>query len=156
MQIPERLVTFVEGPVWCQAGTRDRDNVPASHLVYGVKVSEDRSHLTAILAEHWCAGLRENLADNGRFVLVCTRQATHETYQVKGTAAEVRAATAADHAVQDRWLADFVAALKASEAVEYADALKMLKLRPCVAVTMRIDDAFVQTPGPGAGERMTS
>lgn len=157
MQISERLAAFLEGPVWGHGGTRDRENIPASHAVFGVRISPDREHLTALVAEHWTHGLRENLADNGRFAVTLGLNSTHETYQLKGTCTEVLAATAADLAAQDRWVQGSVDEMKKVGAPDqWAQALANMKVRPCVAVTIRIEELYVQTPGPGAGEKVKS
>jgi hypothetical protein len=157
MRIPERLVAFLDGGLWAHGGTRDRENVPTSHQVFGAKVSGDREHITVFIPHQWTEGLRENLADNGRFAVTLGLSSSHETYQLKGPCTEVREAGPADFAVQGAWLDAVIDDFrKIGEPEEKLRGLRMMKIRPCLAITLRVEDLFTQTPGPGAGERVSS
>jgi hypothetical protein len=157
MQISQRMAAFLQGPTYTHAGTRDAQNVPAHHLVMGLAIAPDREHVTLLIPEHAAAGLRENLADNGRVAISSGEAVSHENYQLKGVCTEVRPCTAADHEVQDRWQAALDAYLtKYGFPEAYRNVARRMKARPAVAVTFRIEEVFDQKPGPGAGERISS
>ena len=85
----------------------------------------------------------------GRVALTVTEPVSHETYQFKGAHIESRASTEKDVAVQDIYIEKMIAYLKQTDAGDFDGMV----LYPSTAVAFSVQDVFVQTPGPGAGER---
>ena len=66
-----------------------------------------------------------------------------------GAHIESRASTEKDVAVQDIYIEKMIAYLKQIDAGDFDGMV----LYPSTAVAFSVQDVFVQTPGPGAGER---
>lgn len=154
--IPERLVPFFHGPTFFHLGTRDRSLQPWRTTGYGVRVHDDRATVTLLVGASAATRALADLADNGRVSLGCN-QATHESYQLKGTFIESRPATAEDLERIVAYQASLVTTLSAEMPEEMARGLVYaFNTVPAIAITFRVEDVFVQTPGPGAGERISA
>lgn len=157
MIVPEKLAKFMQGPIWGHAGTRNRDLVPATHMIGGFCVSADRKRVTILVPDHATNALRENLADNGQIAITFGEQVSHESYQLKGRSVEVRPIDASDAPVRGAYLGVMAASLaEAGMPPEVGAAFEQAISRSGLAVTFEVDDIFVQTPGPGAGERLAA
>jgi hypothetical protein len=152
MQLSEELATFVAGPRFSHAGTRDKDLVAGYHIVMGVRASADRRQLLLNVPGPYAVSLRANAADNGQIAVGCSEAETHRTYQFKGRVVDVRDANAEDLASRDGWVAAMKPGLLAHGWTGLADVLEYVKAAPLVTVTMTVEQVFDQTPGPGAGE----
>lgn len=153
--IPGKLVRFLEEQANVGfAGTRDRDLVPHTHRVTGWLVGDDRASLTALVPGAFTDCLLDSLEDNGRFALTIEQYPSHETYQFKCGYAGSRPAQPADlepvRAARRRFVHDlrtfFPEAPEASIAGYMPD--------PALAVHLRVEEIYLQTPGPGAGMRL--
>src|SRR5207244_12065118 len=82
--------------------------------------------------------------------------ASHESYLLKGTYVSSRPTGAEDIALQETYRTEWLAAaLQAGYPDEIARPLiRGFAYRPGVAVTFRVKEIFLQTPGPGAGNKM--
>jgi hypothetical protein len=154
--IPDRVVEVLHGPAWIQIGSRDATLRPAHTAAVGAMVHDDRWTVTVFIPAARAERVLRDLRENGRIALGVAL-ASHEAYQLKGTYASSRPTDDADRARQEThraaWLA---AALEAG----YPDAIaRPLTLgaayTPGVAITFRADEVFLQTPGPGAGTRLS-
>jgi len=153
--IPDRVVELLHGPAFMQVGTRDAQLRPAHAWVIGALVDADRETVTFFVPESRSARVLSNLQDNGG-VALAIGLATHEAYQLKGAYVSSRPTGDEDIARQEtyrtKWLA---AALQAGYPGEIARPLILgYAYRPGVAVTFRVKEIFLQTPGPGAGNKM--
>ena len=152
--IPEHVIRLAHGPVLMHAGTRDAKLVPAHHVLGALRVDDDRRTVTVVVCGPTAVGLRENLADNGQIAVTFGHQPSHETYQLKGKALEVRDATDADIAMVKAWLE----AMKVHDRDDLGAPPEQLAvydhviLRGAVTVRLRVDAVFDQTPGPKAGQ----
>jgi hypothetical protein len=153
--IPGKLVRFlVEQANVAFAGTRDRDLVPHAHRVTGWHIGQDHASLTALVPGAFTDGLLDSLEDNGRFALTIEQYPSHETYQFKGRYAGWRPVQPADlepvRAARRRFVHDmrtfFAEAPEALIAGYQPD--------PALAVQLRVEEIYLQTPGPGAGMRL--
>lgn len=154
--IPERLVRYFHGPTFFHLGTRDRDLQPTRTSGFAVLVHDDRETVTVMVGTE--AGRRSlaNLADNGRVALGSAR-ATHCSYQLKGTLLAVREASAEDVARTATYQEILWKALAELAPEELAKKYVLgMATRPATAITFRVEDVYQQTPGPGAGERITA
>jgi len=80
---------------------------------------------------------------------------SHEAYQLKGAYLSSRPASDDDVAFQEAHQAKLCAALCQWFPDEMAKAFILgLACRPSVAITFRVEEVFLQTPGPGAGTKM--
>ena len=153
--IPGRVVRFLEQHANVAfAGTRSRELVPYGHRVTGWSVGDGGETLTALIPESSTSQLVESLLDNGEVALTVEEFPSHETYQFKGRYLRHRSVRPDDVAVVDRIRDRFVRGVRHV----YTDAPPQLFSayiqQPAVAVEFEVHEIFVQTPGPGAGERL--
>jgi hypothetical protein len=152
--IPDRVLEVLRGPVFMHVGTRDAKLHPAHAFAAGAIVSEDRQTVTFLVAESVSGRILRDLRDNGR-VAFTVGLVSHEAYQLKGTYASSRPADEQELALQEAYLAKLAAAARQVFPEEFATALiRAIPYRPSVAITFRVEDVFLQTPGPGAGSKL--
>jgi hypothetical protein len=94
-----------------------------------------------------------SLEDNGHIALTVVDAGTHEAYQFKGRYLASRPCDDDDmhlfRQVRDRF-ARVVTRFGVPEAV-----CRVLVSQPQLTVSFEVHEIFVQTPGPGAGRRLT-
>lgn len=148
-KIPEDLVDYLESGVSLLVGTRSKDLRPEAARACGAQVAKDREHLSIFIPAKWQTRTYADIEDNGLVSVGFSRMLDHYSIQIKGDAATVRAATEAERIIPERYRAAYVEQL-------YMGGLpRSLTTRfhvwPAKVVTFRVQDIFVQTPGPGAG-----
>lgn len=150
--IPDRVVEVLHGPVYVQVGTRDATLRPAHTLAVGAMVHDDRQTVTVFIPAARARRALADLESNGR-IAVGVALASHESYQLKGTYVSTRPTDADDLARQEAYRRALLAdALKAGYPEEIARPFTQgFAYTPGVAITFRAEEAFQQTPGPGAG-----
>lgn len=151
VRLSEELAEFVEGGLSMLVGTRDAALRPQVDRAVGAFVGPDRESVTVYLNKTLATKAVANLQDNGQVALTVSRPYDHRSLQVKGQLVSLRDGAEEDRIKQERWLAGFVEHLYIVGLPR--SVIRQLKIFPSVALTMRIDDIFVQTPGPGAGRR---
>jgi hypothetical protein len=152
--IPDRPIEVLHGPAFIQVGTRDADLRPAHTFAVGAVVHDDRRTVTFYVPESRARRLLDDLRDNRRVALAFA-WASHEAYQFKGTYLSSRPTTGEDLARQEAYRTALVTAVRQVYPEEIARPLTLgLAYHPGVAVTFRVDEVYLQTPGPGAGTRM--
>jgi len=153
--IPDRVVELLHGPAFMQVGTRDAELRPTHAWAIGAVSHPDRETVTFFIPESRSAGVLSNLQHNGRVALGIVL-ASHEAYQLKGTYLSTRPTGDEDVALQEAYRAKlFAAARQAGYPDEIARPFTLgFAYRPGVAITFRVEEVFLQTPGPGAGSKM--
>ena len=153
--IPDRVVQLLHGPAFMQVGTRDAQLRPAHTWAIGAVVPADRETVTFFVPQARSARLLSDLQDNAR-VALAVALASHEAYQLKGTYLSSRPAGDEEIALQETYRTKlFAAARQAGFPDDIARPLTLgFAYRPGVAITFRVEEIFVQTPGPGAGNPM--
>ena len=150
--IPEKYVDFAHGPRMMFVGSRNAKLRPTATWAFGALADGEKGTITVFIPEIEGTQTFENLADNGRSALVLADAATHETYQFKGQLRETRPCTEADYTVQEIYLSKLIAYL---EPLGYGENIwQRFECKPAQAVTFDVEDIFVQSPGPGAGEKI--
>jgi len=153
--IPDKVVQVLQGPAFVQVGTRNAQLRPAHAVAVGVIAHADRETVTFIVPEGRSARILSDLQDNGRVALGIAL-VSHEAYQLKGTYLSSRPAGDEDIALQEAYRANlYAAARQAGFPDEIARPLTLgFVYRPGVAIIFRVEEIFLQTPGPGAGNKM--
>jgi hypothetical protein len=152
--IPDRVVEVLSGPAIMTAGTRDAGLRPNHVCAIGAVVDADRRTVTFFVPESRSARLLSDVQDNGR-VAFSFGWMSHEAYQLKGTYLSSRPTTHEDVALQDAYRAKLLAAVRKVYPEEIARPYALgVAYKPGVAVAFRVEEIFVQTPGPGAGTRL--
>ncbi len=150
--LPEELVRFLESGVSIHVATCDEQLEPHGARVWAVLVEDDRAHLTAFVHESDAPGLLHDLETNGQLALGFSRPTDHRSCQLKGSFAGSRAAVEAD---RPRLAEQGEKLLRELEGLGVPRALLAgARTWPCVALRVRVEEMYSQTPGPGAGERL--
>jgi hypothetical protein len=154
--IPERVVEVLHGSAFLQIGTRDESLRPSHVGGVGAVVHDDRQTVTVFVPASRAERALRNLTANGR-VALGIGLASHEAYQLKGTYLSSRPVEAADRDRQEAYRAGLLASVLEAG---YPDAIgRPLALgfayTPGIAITFRAEQVFLQTPGPGAGTRLS-
>ena len=148
--IPQKLTDFVHGSVLSWVGSRDDRLRPSVSWAFGARVEAANDLITAFVPDIEAEQVKSNLAHNGLVAFTVAEAITHESYQFKGRLVDLRPSTAEERAVQDIHRSKLV-----SHYTKYPEALfGGFVLYPSTAITFRVEEAFVQTPGPGAGEKL--
>jgi Pyridoxamine 5'-phosphate oxidase len=152
--IPERVVEVFRGPAFMHVGTRDADLRPAHAFPLGVVIGDDRVTVTFFVNEWRSKRVLSDLENNGR-VAFAGGLMSHEAYQLKGVYLSSRPATDDEIAFQEAHRAKLGAELSQWFPKEVIEGLFLrLACRPSVAITFRVEEVFLQTPGPGAGTKI--
>ena len=147
------LFEFLQSGVSLHVASRNAANVACISRGVGCRVSRDRREVTVFIHRSQCHELLANFADNGTIAFVGSEPSTHRTVQLKGRDARQSTLERDD----ERLVAD-QSALFAAGLVRlgYDPALGFTLLggerEDIVAVTFTPSSAFLQTPGPGAGD----
>lgn len=147
--IDTELASFLQQGIAIQLGTRTERLEPNGVRVVAARVEEDGRHLVAYV--HAAAGpqVTRDLESNGQVAIVFSRPPDERACQVKGIAVGVAVAAADERAfVEAQW----------SRWIDRLTGIGLLRPTfdhwpawPCIAVRIRINAIFNQTPGPGAG-----
>jgi len=150
--IPQPIVDLLETGVSVMVGTRDASLTPECTRAWGIQVGADRGTVTIFLSERFAGKTIDNLRDNGRIAVTCTRPTDHITCQLKGQVRGMKPATPADRDLSQQWHREFIAELKA---IGVPSALSEAWIsEPTLAVEFAVTEVFDQTPGPGAGRKL--
>lgn len=147
--IDAELASFLQEGIAIQLGTRNARLEPEGVRVIAMQVEGDGTHVVVYVADVSAPRVLPDLESNGQAALVCSRPPDERACQVKGTFAGARPATADERALVqaqwDRWLDRLATIGFVRTAFEHWPTW------PCVAIRIRVNAIFNQTPGPGAG-----
>jgi hypothetical protein len=151
--IPKEIRAFLEGATVAMGGTRNRNLIPHAHRISGWLVGGDGETLTCLIAEGFTGELIESLEDNGQFALTVCEVPSHETYQFKGVWVGSRPVAEADLAVYESYRERF--AERVSQLLGFPEErARAYVRRPSLALSFKVREIFLQTPGPEAGRRL--
>jgi len=151
--LDKHLAEFLEEGLSTHIASRNARLEPNAARVAALQVDADGGHVTAYVPTVSAGPILEDLRANGQVAVVTARPPDERGCQVKGVFVEARAATEAERAVVTvQW-------------ERFRDRLEMIGLPrvatdgwvtwPCTAVRFQVQAVFDQTPGPGAGARLS-
>jgi hypothetical protein len=151
--LDKHLSAFLEEGLSTHIGSRNSRLEPNAARVAALRVEPDGQHVTAFVPTVGAALLLPDLHANGQVTIVSARPPDERGCQVKGTFVNAWDATDADRPiVSAQW-------------ERFRDRLEMIGLPrvatdgwvtwPCTAIRLRVEAVFDQTPGPGAGARLS-
>ena len=150
--IPPQMVDLLQTGVSDVVGTRDAMLMPECTRAWGIRVTEDRKSVTIFLTEAISQKTLQNLRENEHIAISCTRPTDHMACQLKGRLRTIRPAGQRDDESSRRWHRDFLEELVAIGVP--AQLCEAWITQPALAVDIEVTDVFLQTPGPGAGEKL--
>ncbi|MBI3799091.1 MAG: pyridoxamine 5'-phosphate oxidase family protein [Deltaproteobacteria bacterium] len=153
--ISEKLVEFIHGPVFMALGTRDEKLRPTHTFIAGALVNSDRETITCFVLQSRAEKILGNLENNGRITMTVGHP-SHESYQLKGRYVSSRPLEAKDVAIQEIYRTKLLSVfLQYGFPEQLAKPLVLgFRYQPAVGITFRVEEVFLQTPGPGAGEKI--
>ncbi len=153
--LDEENATFIQAFVSINVASRGAGNTLSIARAYGSRVSADRREVTVFLSVPASTALLNDLRQQRVIAVVFSAPASHKTIQLKATDARIEP-------LQDGDL-DLIASYKKTLASAvrsigynnpFVDALARSALPDYLAVTFTPGAAFVQTPGPKAGQKL--
>jgi hypothetical protein len=153
----EKWAAFIQGGVAITVASRDAQNIPTLVRAVGCRVEGNKQRVMILITESQAEPLLAAIRSTGTVAAVFTQPSTHISLQLKGNDAELTRARAADvrwsKTQQDRFVADTSSIGYPEDlirAVFWSDPtdLMVIGFTPIAA--------FLQTPGPRAGESLSS
>jgi hypothetical protein len=147
--IDTELAAFLQEGVGIHIATRNGAMQPNGARGIAVTVEADGAHLVVYVAKIAAARILPDLEDNGQAAVSFGRPVDDRACQVKGVFAGGRDATDDERAAV---LAQWDGFLGSLEKIGIPRAAtKTWVTWPAVAIRLRVNALFNQTPGPGAG-----
>ena len=150
--IPPAMVELLQTGVSVVVGTRDAALMPECTRAWGIVIGKDRASVTIFLTESISRKTLQNLKENGLVAISCTRPTDHVACQVKGRLRSIRPANKQDRASSQMWHREFTGELVAIGIP--SGVCEAWITEPALAVDIDVTDVFLQTPGPGTGEKV--
>jgi hypothetical protein len=151
--LDEKWAAFIQGAVSITAASRDSQNVPAMSRAVGCRTSGNRQKVTLLFSRPQAESLTNSISSTGAIAAVFSEPSTHVSIQLKGSDAALTAPRALDLQVFKRYTEAFVKeVVPLGYPEETIRALFWADPADLVAVTFAPTAAFLQTPGPRAGE----
>jgi hypothetical protein len=149
-------VELITGRVSIIVASRDARLRPHVMRAVGCRLSEDWCRVTVLLPEGGAREVLDDLRHNQQIAVVFSRPSSNQTVQLKGTDATVTPSGPEDKALAERYLEGFIeeigplghSADVAHTILGHDGALN--------SVHFTVAAAFEQTPGPAAGQPLTT
>ncbi len=149
MNLTPGLAAFVAGPVLMTLATRDAGNRPMIARGSGGRVTPDLGRVEVAVSGRLWPETLANIRDNGMLAATFVQPDDYRAFQFKGRAT-VRKASPEDVARAEAYVARTEAILCAL-GVPVASIRYWLTAHEVAIVSLAVDRAFEQTPGPRAG-----
>lgn len=148
--ISPELQQYLESGISILVGSRDARMLPACMRAFGARVDAGGRELSVFLPDATNRATLANLRDNSRIAVCFSRPQDHRSLQLKGPVLQLRPAADGERGLVTRYC-EALAATLAFVGLPPATTLRMAHW-PCHAVRLAVEQVFVQTPGPSAGE----
>ena len=150
------LAAYLTSRISVQVGACDDDGFTSVVRALGARVSGDQCRVTILMGRSQAEPVLAMLRANGKIAVVFSHPVSHRTVQLKGRDAALEAATPADEATLGPYAVAMAGHLAADDVPEaVARALVSCAPGDLIAVSFTPSEAYGQTPGPGAGQRLT-
>ena len=143
----------VYGAMVAYAGTRDKDCVPHLHRVSGWLIEPNQATIACSIPEGFTNSLIDSLENNGQFALTVEQIGSHETYQFKGDHVDSRPCDETDIVTFERYRERFGNFVSSRMGLS-KEACYAYFIEPSIVIRFKVHEIFLQTPGPGAGQRL--
>ena len=144
---------FIMSPVVVTAASRDARNVPSVCIAAGRRIADDRRRITIFVCPARAGTLVADAAATGALAVVFCEPASNRTLQVKGFDAVVEPLADGDAALLAAYAEAMIPVYTAVDApAAHARSVLGCPGGELVAISFTPAAAFVQTPGPRAGE----
>lgn len=153
LALEPELAAFLQSGLSMHAASCDAQCVPGLSRPLACRVSADRRRVTVFLLASHSGAMLADFRANGRIAVVFTHPGSHRTLQLKGEDAAIEPLQPDDHLLVARQHEGFVRHLvELGWPESLGDTLLAGARGDIVAVGFTVSAAFVQTPGPTAGQ----
>ncbi len=149
--IGPQQAALIGGRVSIIVGSRDASLRPHLIRALGCRLDGERRRVTVLLPRRASERVIADLQANGRIAVVFSEPTTHRTLQLKGDDAQVVPCVAADSALAETHLREFIAEIGELHFAPEVAVTIHDRDDGMVAVQFTVTEAFEQTPGPQAG-----
>jgi hypothetical protein len=148
---------FLTHHVSILVGSCNAQGEPSVVRAYGCRVAPDRRSVTVFLAVAHSTAVLDDLRAGQGIAVVFSRPSTHETLQLKGTSAGIAPLAGTDRDTMRAYGRSFSEEVAAVGFLEpFNTAIMSGTEEEAVAVSFTPTAAFVQTPGPSAGQPLAA
>jgi hypothetical protein len=148
--IPEKLVEFIHGNTFIYIGARNEKLQTTCNRVLGAKVNPDGDSFTCFIPKAAADKLVSYLEACNKYVVAMATLPSYEAYQFKGTCTSIRDADNGELAQAQAYLDKMVAFTSQFGIPE--EFFGSFAVDPSIAATIKVEEIYDQTPGPGAGK----
>jgi hypothetical protein len=149
--IPNDIVEFLHGPQILALGTRSAKLRPAGARPVGVIADAATDRISFFLPDVQREPHVTNIADNGLVALIASNARSHQNYQFKGKAVEVRSSTPGDAAIRDVYRDKLIAYMRQYFIPLPDSFIGDYIADPSTTIVFKVEKIFNQMPGPNAG-----
>ncbi|HEX5658321.1 MAG TPA: pyridoxamine 5'-phosphate oxidase family protein [Polyangiales bacterium] len=150
--LSDELIDFIAQGVSLLVGTCDASQAPHAMRAVGIRIHDDRRHATVYLPEVTSRHTVTDVAVNPRVAVLVSQPTDHRSFQMKGSVTKVSPAGEPDRALIEAYLGQFGRQLE-TVGMPF-DVVSLLSRWPAIALELQLEELYLQTPGPGAGQRL--
>lgn len=153
--LPEDIAAFIQSGLSITVAGRDDRLVPSLAKGAGCRVSEDGTQVTVLVFADAAEAVARDIAHNRLIAVVFSQPSTHRTLQLKGRDACSVPALPADVALVRRHLMLFAGEIsQLGWDQRFVEQMLWHDPNQLMAIRFTPENAYVQTPGPGAGQAL--
>ena len=157
VSLDEWHLDFIQRHITVNVSSRDANNIPTLVRGFGCRVLDGGQRVAVYVPRISGQRVLQSLASHGMIAVVCSRPSTHEALQLKGEDARVAALDSEDQQAMRLSIESFLEEVKMVGFSDYfIAALRAMFAEEVVAIIFTPTNAFVQTPGPQAGQVVAS
>jgi hypothetical protein len=153
----QKLIDHFKTPLlFTSFGTRDANMKPLYGRAWYARINDEGTELTMHVPEYIASFHLDNLRNNGRIAFTAVEFPEHNAYQVKGAYLGHEVCTEKDYE-------DIAARMELAGQFfdnffgpDTGKRMRNVPVRPSLAIRMKVEDVFLQTPGPNAGKNIKS
>lgn len=151
--LDEERAAFITHRVAMNVASCNAARVPSLVRAYGCRVSADRRRVTVFVPAPHATAVLGDLRAGGAIAVVFTLPRSHETLQLKGARVDIVPLGAGDSACVKAYVESFIDEINGlGYTTAFARALASGADEELVGLAFEPTAAFVQTPGPNAGQ----
>ena len=153
--LDEAQAAFIAGPVSINVASCSSERVPSVVRAHGCRVSDDLSHVTVFVSTRRAEAVLRDVRAGGAIAVVFSLPHTHETLQLKGTNASIVPLEAGDAQLIKQYAEGFINEVRGlGHTLSLAGAVMSSVNEDSLGLLFAPSAAFLQTPGPRAGQRL--
>jgi len=146
----DQTIGFLQGGCSIVVGTADDEGRPHAARAWGLTVTDPAAGHVRMLVEEGDETTLANLQPGRAVALTGSDVLTLRSVQLKGRVLRVEPAGEADRVTVRHFAEDFLRRIHETDRIEYEILWRWARL-DVVACDLVVDEAFDQSPGPGAG-----